>query len=228
MFGFGRARFFILTVSLLICSREALPLPVGMPKGFARPSGVSTLSLAVDRRGDLLLSAGAAVWRVELICRAWAEKGGVEGSYRAKISLAGERGLIPAVSVGADGDPFLAISKRINPPLLGPISLHLALWGRDVWAGACKWFDPPGIDLRFELGVERGSDGRTLASIRLESGEGSRIGLLYERGSDRLWFEVGFSSEELISGLRGAERLAREAGKLAARALRRGDQPAGR
>lgn len=225
--GIKDARPIILWAALfLICPQPASSRPVEMPDGFIRPSGISIASVAVNPDGDLLLSLSSAVWRVELTCRAWVEGGGVEGDYRAKAAVLRERGLIPAVSVGLDGEPFGAISKTLNLPVFQRISLHLAVWGEELRVGIRKRVDLPGVEASLDLRAEGGSGGGTIASARLESGEGAWLGLLYEREGNGFWVEAGFSSEGLMSGVKGAEKLARQAGKLAARALRRGeDQP---
>jgi hypothetical protein len=171
------------------------------------------------------ISLCSAIWRMECEIGLSVQEETVTPLLNAKVLLIRERGAIPSLAIGiADERPYLAVSKKLNLPYLGLFSIHIGSDRDAPFGGMVKRFEIPSLESRLRLAAEWYRDEASF-SIRLESRYGAEMGVILEAdkkpGRETIVAEVGFSSEEIISRIEGAQRLARQVGRLAAEALGR-------
>ncbi|MCD6506528.1 hypothetical protein J7M22_07865 [Candidatus Poribacteria bacterium] len=198
---------------------------VDSPTAYLDRSGSFALTARVSSDMENFgLSLYSALWRVECRIRFSTDEGKIEPSLNAKALLIRESGVIPALSIGATEETlYVVLGKRFNLPLLGLFSVHLGMDREGPFGGTMKRVDIPSLSSRLKISAERYRDEVSLL-FRLSNRWGSEIGFILGMDKDKFKVEtisaqIGFSTEELASRIEGTERLAGQAGKLAAEAL---------
>ncbi len=199
---------------------------VDSPTAYLDRSGSFALAARVSSDMESSdLSLYSALWRVECRIRFSMEEGEIEPGLNAKALLVRESGVIPALSIGVSEEtPYAVLGKRFNFPLLGLFSVHLGADRKGPFGGTMKTVDIPSLSSRLRISAERYQEEVSLL-FKLSSRWGSEIGLILRMNDksevETISAQIGFSTEGLISRIEGTERLAGQAGKLAAEALER-------
>lgn len=165
----------------------------------------------------------------------WGEASGSDASslsWDARALVVREDGALPSVTVAAarlgEGEAsaigLALVSKELNLPSAGFFRLHAGI-------AAPLYPDASDDDVKLIAGIEktwyvldrdlRGVvewDGDAFSvGVEQRFREGLRVGVAYETDTPRILFAVGFGNEAIMTEIDGAERLAKQAARLAAR-----------
>lgn len=202
---------------------------VESPTGYLSGNGVFSIDarFSGDDHADLIM--GASISALGCAGRAEINDDDVSLSADARLLLLGEGGLHPSLVVGIVdfNKPYAALGKRFNLPYAGVFSIHLGFSKDGVFGGLTKRTPVNLINGGIRLAMEWRSDAISVSS-RLESRSGAIIGVQFSRDTttdrNRFGVEIGFSSRGLIERVHGAESVANQAARLAAKALNRSDR----